>query len=113
MPSDRRGRAVEEIRPLNVLIDINVPLDVFLAREPWLSDARAIWAAHHRREIIGYIAAHGLTNLFYIARRVVGVEKAREAVRLCLQTFEVVPVGRRELERADSFAGGDLEDNLA
>jgi hypothetical protein len=58
---------VEEIRPMNVLIDINVPLDVFLAREPWLTDARAVWDAHDRRAIVGHIAAHGLTNLFYIA----------------------------------------------
>jgi predicted nucleic acid-binding protein len=103
---------VAEIRLLNVLIDINVPLDIFLAREPWLSDARAVWAAHHRRAIVGHIAAHGFTNLFYIARRVVGVEKAREAVRHCLRTFEVIPVGRAELEHADSLAGNDIEDNL-
>lgn len=87
-----------EVRPLNVLIDINVPLDIFLAREPWLPDARAVWAAHNRRAIVGHIAAHGFTNLFDIARHVVGVEKAREVVRLCLQTFEVIPVGRAELD---------------
>jgi predicted nucleic acid-binding protein len=112
MPPDRRGGTVEEIRPMNVLIDINVPLDVFLAREPWLSNAQAVWAAHHRRAIVGHIAAHGLTNLFYIARRIVGFEKAREAVGLCLQTFEVIPVGRAELEHADSLGGNDIEDNL-
>jgi hypothetical protein len=82
---------VEEIRPLIVLLDINVLLDVFLSREPWLADAKSIWAAHNRREIIGQVAAHGFTNLFYIARRTVGAEKAREAVRLRLQTFEVIP----------------------
>jgi predicted nucleic acid-binding protein len=97
---------------MTALIDINVPLDVFLAREPWLTDARAVWDAHDRRAIVGHIAAHGLTNLFYIARRVVGLEKARKAVGLCLQTFEVIPVGRAELELADSLAGHDFEDNL-
>jgi predicted nucleic acid-binding protein len=97
---------------VNVLIDINVPLDVFLAREPWLSDARAVWDAHHRRAIVGHIAAHGFTNLFYIARRIVGFEQAREAVGLCLRTFEVLPVGRTELELAESLGGHDFEDNL-
>jgi hypothetical protein len=28
MPTDRRGGALEEVRLLSVLIDINVPLDV-------------------------------------------------------------------------------------
>jgi predicted nucleic acid-binding protein len=103
---------VAEVRLLNVLIDVNVPLDVFLAREPWLTDARAVWAAHNRGAVVGHIAAHGFTNLFYIARRVIGTEKAREAVRLCLQTFQVIPVGRAELEDADSLEGNDIEDNL-
>jgi predicted nucleic acid-binding protein len=103
---------VEEIRPLNVLIDVNILLDLFLVREPWVSDARAVWNAHHRGECVGHLAAHALTNLFYIARKVVGIEKAREAVRACLRTFEIVPIGRAELDLADSLPGNDIEDNL-
>jgi predicted nucleic acid-binding protein len=103
---------MEEVRPRNVLIDVNVLLDVFLEREPWVKDARAVWTAHHCRTLVGHVAAHGFTNLFYIARRAVGIEKAREAVLLCLQTFEVSPVGRPELELAETLAGNDIEDNL-
>ena len=76
---------MEEVRPLNVLIDINVLLDVFLERKPWVQDARAVWTAQHRRALVGHVAAHGFSNLFYVARRAVGIEKAREAVRLCLR----------------------------
>ena len=103
---------MEEVRPMKALLDINVPLDVLLAREPWLADSRSIWDAHNRRAIVGHVAAHGLTNLFYIARRIVGIEKARQAVSLCLRTFEILPVGRAELELAESLAGNDFEDNL-
>ena len=101
-----------QVRVLRVMIDLNVLLDVLQAREPWAADARAIWAAHNRRVILGHIAAHGLTNLFYIMRRSVGVDQTREATRRCMQTFEIVPVGRTELEDADKLAGNDLEDNL-
>jgi predicted nucleic acid-binding protein len=103
---------VEEVRLLNVLLDVNLLLDVFLAREPWLADSQALWTAHHRKRYVGHVAAHGLTNLFYIARKVIGTEKAREAVRLCLQTYEILPVGRGELERAEALPGNDIEDNL-
>lgn len=103
---------MEEVRQLNVLVDVNVLLDVFLAREPWMADAQAVWAAHHRLAIIGHVAAHGITNLFFIARRLRGADEARRAVRLCLHTFEIIPVGRPELELADAMAGNDLEDNL-
>jgi predicted nucleic acid-binding protein len=103
---------MEEVRLLNALLDVNVMLDVFLEREPWVAEAEELWTAHHRRRYVGHIAAHGFTNLFYVARKIIGLEKAREAVRLCLQTFVVIPVGRPELELADSQPGSDMEDNL-
>jgi predicted nucleic acid-binding protein len=101
-----------EVRVLNVLIDINVVLDVLLAREPWVAAAREVWAAQNRREIVGHIAAHGITNINYVARRIIGAQKARDAMRLCMRTFEILPVGRLELELADTLEGVDIEDNL-
>ncbi|MBV8612024.1 MAG: PIN domain-containing protein [Singulisphaera sp.] len=103
---------MEEVRRLNVLIDVNVLLDVLLDRAPWVDQAREIWTAHHRRALVGHLAAHALPNIFYIARKIVGIQKARGAVHLCLQTFEIAPIGRAELELADSLTGSDLEDNL-
>jgi predicted nucleic acid-binding protein len=100
---------MEEVRLRDVLIDVNVLLDIFLERKPWVDDARIIWSAHYYRLLVGHLAAHGLSNLFYIARRVVGIEKAREAVRHCVRTFEIVPIGSPEIARA----GNDFEDNLA
>ena len=101
-----------QARFANVMIDLNVLLDVLLARAPWLADSRAIWEAHDQGMIFGHIAAHALTNLFYMSRRIIGVDQAREAVRLCLQTFQIAPVGRLELELADHLAGNDIEDSL-
>ncbi len=77
-----------------------------------MGHGRAVWAAHHHKQFVGHIAAYGLTNLFCIARKVIGIEKSREAVRICLQTFEVASIGRAELELADSLTGSDMEDNL-
>ncbi len=103
---------MEEVRLVNVLLDVNLLLDLFLMREPWVADAQELWTAHHRRRLVGHIAAHGITNFFYIARKVVGLGRAREAVRLILQTFDVIPIGRAELQRADALPGSDIEDNL-
>lgn len=103
---------MEEVRLLNALLDVNLLLDVFLEREPWVAEAKELWTAHHRRRYVGHIAAHGFTNLFYVARKMIGLEEARDSVRLCLQTFVVIPVGRPELELAASLPGNDIEDNL-
>jgi hypothetical protein len=97
---------------MNVLIDVNVALDVILERQPWLGDSKGVWDACHQLRMTGHLIATGLTNLFYIARRIIGTEKARAGVRMTLATFEVIPVGRLELEQADAMAGTDLEDNV-
>ena len=98
---------------MNVLIDVNVALDVILQRQPWLDDSKGVWDACHRMRITGHLVATGLTNLFYISRRVIGTAKARAGVHICLATFEIVPIGRLELEQADAMAGSELEDNLS
>ncbi|MGO8896832.1 MAG: type II toxin-antitoxin system VapC family toxin [Isosphaeraceae bacterium] len=98
---------------MNILIDVNVVLDVILERQPWLGDSKGVWDACHQMRIAGHLVATGLTNLFYISRRTIGTEKARAGVHICLATFEIISVGRLELEQADAMAGSDLEDNLS
>ncbi|HEY0604487.1 MAG TPA: PIN domain-containing protein [Herpetosiphonaceae bacterium] len=97
---------------MNVLVDTNVVLDILLAREPWLSDSQAVWRACDEGRIIGYLLASTLTDIFYIARRIVGRDKALEAVEICLATFEICPIDRTVLEGALKLAGKDFEDDV-
>lgn len=97
---------------MRVLLDTNIVLDVLLQRIPWQTEADAVLNAVREGRLSCCIAALTVTNVFYIARRHVGLDRARVIVRECLQTLEVLDVGRRELEIADSFPGSDLEDNL-
>jgi hypothetical protein len=58
------------------------------------------------------LVATSLTNLFYIARRFLGRDDARRAVRSCLQTFPVLAVDATLLRQADALPGTDFEDNV-
>jgi predicted nucleic acid-binding protein len=97
---------------MNVLLDTNVVLDVLLNREPWVNDSAAAWRASDEGRIVGHITATSLTDIFYISKRLTNIEKARNAIRTCLDAFEVCAVGRDALERAESMSGDDFEDNL-
>lgn len=97
---------------MNVLLDTNVVLDVLLDREPWVQEAQQIWQACESKRISGYLLASSITDIFYIARRLVGIEKARQAVELCLSTFVICPIDRTILELAIQFQGKDFEDNV-
>jgi hypothetical protein len=90
----------------------NVALDWLLLRQPWFGEAEAFWQLLEDGVVAGYILASALTDIFYIARRIVGLEAARIAVQSSLAAFVVVPVDRDLLEEALRMPGNDYEDNL-
>ena len=75
---------------MHILFDINVVLDVLLNRKPWVTEAAAVWRAKDEGQIVGYILASAMTDIFYIARRLAGLEIARTTVRTCLEAFGFV-----------------------
>ena len=62
---------------MNVLLDTNIVLDVLLEREPWFSDSQEIWQASEDGRLTAHLLASTLTDIFYIARKLAGIEKAR------------------------------------
>jgi predicted nucleic acid-binding protein len=97
---------------MNVLIDTNIVLDVMLERDPWLAESQAVWQACDDERITGYLLASTFTDIYYIARRTVGRDKAREAIEVCLATFAICRVDRAVLEYALLLTGTDFEDNV-
>ncbi len=97
---------------MRVLLDTNILLDSLLARTPFDIEADKIWQAHDDERFIGFITATTLTTIFYTAERTTNsLAKAHEAISLCLEAFEICPVGRSALVEAAKLAG-DFEDNL-
>ena len=97
---------------MRVLLDTNILLDVILARPPFLADSQRVWQANDDRHIAGYITATSVTNIYYIVRKQVGLEKARDSLSLCLQAFDICEVDRTTLEVAAALRGSDFEDDL-
>lgn len=97
---------------MRILIDTNVLLDVLLNRAPWVAHAAALWKACTDGQVTGYVCASSFTDIFYIARRLTNLDRARIAVRLCLETFEVCSVNQSALQMAYGLPGSDFEDNV-
>lgn len=107
-PTNRRHSR----RKLRVLVDTNVVLDQLLQREPWYTDAQPFWQARDARQIVTFLPASVLTDIFYISRRQVGTAQARLAVERCLSQFGLITVNRARLVAAAAMPGGDFEDNV-
>lgn len=96
---------------MKVLIDTNIILDFLLERELFLQDAEALFQAISSGQLVGYVTATTLTDIFYIARRhTQSFERAREAVEIYLATMEVCTVNRTVLEAALTSSIPDFED---
>ncbi len=95
-----------------VLVDTNILLDVLQARKPHDAAAARVWALVEEGALSGYVSAISFNNVFYIARKQGGRDRALEAVKLIRATFQVVPLDEAVLDGALATAGSDLEDAI-
>jgi predicted nucleic acid-binding protein len=97
---------------MNALLDVNVVLDMFLLRQPWLAEAGAIWEANRAGRITAYLSSASMPTIFYVIRKQLDQAHARIAVAESLRSLTILPVGRTTLELALVGTGTDFEDNL-
>ena len=97
---------------MRVLLDVNVVLDVLLQRQEWLADAQSVWDAADDGRLECCLVASSLTDVFYIARKLVGEASARTIVRNCLDTLSILNVDAKTLEEAYARPESDYEDAL-
>lgn len=97
---------------MKVLFDTNVVLDVLLKRQPWCEDVYALWPALRSGHLRGFVGASSVTDIFDIVSKGAGPQVAREAVRICLDSFGVAALDKVLLEVACLRSGRDFEDDL-
>src|SRR5690348_14634904 len=96
----------ESGRPaVRVLLDTNVVLDWLLDGAPWANAAQPLWDARDAGRVVGHLPASVLTDIFYIARRQIGIPGANAAVDLYLDAFDVLPLDKSLLQQARTLPG--------
>ena len=98
---------------MRILVDTNILLDYILDREPYGEAARCVVKACKDGTIKGCIAAHSISNMFFILRKVYAPEERRLLLKSLCTLFEVESIDKRKIERAllnKEFS--DLEDCL-
>lgn len=80
-----------------VLIDTNVLVDYTLNRIPFSDDANEIIELCLREKIKGCIAAHTITDMYYILRKDIEPHKRREILINYCEIFDVIDIGKSKL----------------
>lgn len=96
-----------------ILIDTNVLLDYLLTREPFYKDAEKIIHACVDGKVKGCIAAHSVTNMFFILRKDYDSKERREILSSLFYIFDVEGIDKTKLLSGlqnEDFA--DFEDCL-
>ncbi len=94
----------------SVLIDLNILLDVMQKRMPYYDTSAQLLAAVETGQIVGYLAAHSLTTLFYLIRKGKGTAEARATITNLLQFIKIAPVSQNTIEQALNLDYEDFED---
>lgn len=99
---------------MKVLLDVNVLADLFLKREAWLADAAVIWDANRTGRIRCCALASSIDTLAYLVRRNKREDALaeRDAVRMCLESLEILAVTADILRDAVERNGSDFEDDI-
>jgi len=95
---------------MKVLFDTNVVLDVLLERQPYVEVAARLFALVDNGKLEGMVGATTLTTIYYLARKSLGVRKAREVILGLLDLFDVAPVDGNVLLSACGLDFTDYED---
>jgi len=95
---------------MRVLLDTNVILDVWLAREPFWKDSAAVLAKAERKEIEGWICPTTITTLHYLGKRVLGEQKTRSLLDQLITICKVGKMSRQTFKVALESEITDFED---
>lgn len=99
---------------LNLLIDTNVVMDIFLKREPFFAMSnRAITLSRQYRDIHNFISATTVTDIYYLTYKALKNHQIVRALFNDLFEFvEVVAVTDKDIHAAFALNWKDFEDSV-
>ena len=95
---------------MNALIDTNVIVDVLSRREPFFGDSSLVLDRAERGDFVGWVCATTVTTIFYLVKRTIGAQSARERLKDLTSICRVAPVHQAVIDTAVQDRFPDFED---
>jgi predicted nucleic acid-binding protein len=94
-----------------VLIDTNVTLDFLLHRKHY-AYAATVFSLAENKVITGFVSASAITDIFYVAKKVLGKKQTKEELKKLLMVFRPATVTDNNIFRALNLDWDDFEDSV-
>lgn len=95
---------------MKVLFDINVVLDLLLAREAFVELSANLVGLVENKKIEGYLCATTITTLDYLISKALNKKRAKAEIQKLLKIFNIAEVNSAVLELSISSKFSDFED---
>lgn len=95
---------------MKALLDVNIVLDLFLNRQPFVNEAATIWQAQANGQIEIFVSAVTLPTIYYITRKAADRTTARQVVLKLLASVGIAGVDYTVLAQAEALPINDYED---
>ena len=98
---------------MRVLVDTNVVMDALEGQAPFFDASNQVLKICALKQVEGYLAAHSITNLFYLFRKRYSNDECRDILLSILDIFQIEQIDTRKLKTAlENRAFKDFEDCL-
>ncbi|UTD12283.1 PIN domain-containing protein [Treponema denticola] len=95
-----------------IFVDSDVILDILCQREPYYEYAAYVFSLSDTKRIVLYTTSLVFSNVYYILRKLLSIQKAKEALRKLRLLVKVIPVEEKEVDLALNSKFSDFEDAL-
>jgi predicted nucleic acid-binding protein len=95
-----------------IFLDSDIILDVLCKREPFYDFAAEVFTLGDTGKILLFTTSLVFANIFYILRKILGIEKAKELLRKLRLMISVLSVGEKTVDLALNAKFNDFEDGI-
>ncbi|MFY8112070.1 MAG: type II toxin-antitoxin system VapC family toxin [Flavobacterium sp.] len=96
----------------NIFIDINILVDIFANREPFVHKSLSIYNLAIKRKIKLYSSSNTITTLHYILKKSISEEKTRLALEHVIEHVLIIPVDINIIKKSLKSNNKDFEDAI-
>lgn len=96
----------------NIFIDINILVDIFANREPFVHKSLSIYNLAIKRKIKLYSSSNTITTLHYILKKSISEEKTRLALEHVIEHVLIIPVDINIIKKSLKSIHKDFEDAI-
>ncbi len=95
-----------------IFIDSDVVIDFFTDRKPHANDASELFELNEKGEIVMYLSAVSINNIYYIVRKFLGHRKTIEVLDMLTDMTQIVGTTKQEILQALKNDFNDFEDSI-